>query len=206
MLDIILNEFHLNGYADIGNDDGLFFLKHIDFDDFWIISSREFELSGQDEMYELYISRFATDYPTIRKNTSLVILAVEGQNTPEEIVAIENDPFLFKKYYLSYSEASEEELKDILSDSSGCYQKIEDLMVRSDVFSQLKSEPTEGGYRLLYTIAHKLPILPVMVNQEKMIEIDLGLNDEQNNCLAWCMGLSEDAIERSSAIEQFSKE
>lgn len=206
MLNIILNEFHVNGYIDLGEEDGLFFLKHSIYDDFWIVCKQKFELNEQNELYEMYISRFATDYPTIKKNTSLVILAVEGQNTLEEIVAIENDPYLFKKYYLSYSAESEKELKDILSDHDGGFQRIEDLMVKSDVFSQLKNELAEGGYHLLYTIAHKLPILPVKVNQEKMIEIDLGLNEEQKKCLAWCMELREDESGRMTAIEQFSKE
>lgn len=206
MLKIILNEFNINGYEIIGDGDGLVYLKHHSFDDFWIVCEREFDLDSQSDMYEQYLAMFASSWPTIKKNTSLIILAPVGAKKPEEIVAIENDPYLFKKYYLPFTKEGLEGLTAILTDEDGCMMPVEEIMVNPDAFSSLKEEKTEGAYHLLYAIAHKLPILPIKVNHEEISGIDLQLDADQQACLNWCMSLSDNDTERKAAIEQFSRE
>lgn len=206
MLKIILNEFKINGYTTIDGEDDIIFLKHNSYNDFWIISQKTFDLSSQSELYEQYISMFAAKYPFVKKNTSLIILAFKDALAPQEIVSIENDPYLFKKYVLSYSQDSLEKLKSIVFAENGSFSPIETMMIKPEVFAHLKDEISEGPYHLLYSIAHKLPILPVNVNHEDIIEINLNLDDEQRNCLEWCNRLIEDCVEIKAAIEQFSKE
>ena len=206
MLRIILNEFEINGYVIIGDSDGLFYLKHRDYNDFWMVCYGNFSLDAQSDMYEQYLERFAPRYPMVRKNTSLIILAQEGTNTPEEIVAIENDPYLFKKYFLLYSQESVDGLYVLLANQNGGLIPIEQVMVNPDLFTHLKEETTMGAYHLLYAITHKLPILPVRVNHEDLLDTNLQLNVEQRLCLEWCMGLSDNADERRVSIEQFSRE
>ena len=206
MLKIILNEFNINGYIIIGEGDGLVYLKHHSFDDFWIVCERKFDLDSQSDIYEQYLAMFASSWPTIKKNTSLIILAPEDAKKPEEIVAIENDPYLFKKYYLPYTKEGLEGLTAILTDEDGCMMPVEEIMVNPDAFSRLKEEKTEGAYHLLYAIAHKLPILPIKVNHEEIEGIDLQLDAEQQACLEWCMSLSDNDTERKATIEQFSRE
>jgi len=206
MLKIILNEFARNDYYEIGEEKDIVFLKHRVYDDFWIVSEKKFDLKFQSELYEQYISRFAKEYPTVKKNTSLIILVTEDARDSEKIVSIENDPYLFKKYVLSYSKQSLDELKAVLTAEDGNFIPIESLMMKPDVFNHLKGESAEGGYHLLYSIAHKLPILPINVNHQDIIKTNLQLNGEQRGCLEWCMMLSEDEAERKTALEQFSEE
>lgn len=208
MLKIILNEFVINGYVIMGDSegDGLFYLKHSKYEDYWMVCYGNFSLYTQSDMYEQYLERFASQYPRIRKNTSLIILAKEGADTPEEIVAIENDPYLFKKYYLPYSQESVDGLNALLTNHGDGLLPIEQVMLNPDLFAHLKEETSVGTYHLLYAIAHKLPILPVQVNHEELLDIDLQLNEDQQYCLEWCMGLSDNVEERRVSIEQFSKE
>lgn len=206
MLKIILNEFKRNGYTTIAEENDIVFLKHNEHDDFWIISQKPFDLSSQSELYEQYISKFATEYPFVKRNTSLIILTFKDALTLEDIVSTENDPYLFKKYVLSYSQDSLEKLKSILFAEDGGFSPIETMMIKPEVFAHLKDEISEGPYHLLYSIAHKLPILPVNVSHEDIIEINLNLDEEQRNCLEWCNRLIEDGVEIKAAIEQFSKE
>lgn len=206
MLRIILKEFEINGYVLLNSSDDLFYLKHRDYDDFWIVCNKEFNLDSQSDIYEQYLAMFATSFPTIKKNTSLVILGAEGAKTPGQIVEIENDPYFFKKYYLAYSQDALKGLISLLKTQDGSVKSVEAMMVTPEAFTQLKEEPSEGGYHLLYAIAHKLPILPVIVNHEEITGFDFQLDAAQEACLDWCLGLSEDEMVRKTTIEQFSRE
>ena len=206
MLRIILNELAINGYNRMDENDGFVYLKHRNYDDFWIVCYSGFSLDTQGDLYEHYIERFAPQHPRVRRNTSLIILAEVGTNTPEEIVTIENNPYLFKKYYLSYTQEASNALFALLNTQDGELLPVEAFMVNPDVFACLKQEETNGAYHLLYAIAHKLPILPVRVSHEEVLGAEFQLDAEQQECLEWCMGLSDNAEERKLTIEQFSRE
>lgn len=203
---IILNEFTVNDYLILLEEEGIVYLKHQNFEEYWIVYFREFNLENQSESYSHYLELFAEQYPTIKKNTSLVIVEEEGRKSDDEIVSIENDPYLFKKYYLSYNAENAEGLERLLSQEEGALVKVEELMVKPETFSHLKDEATGGVYHLLYAIAHKLPFLPVIVDHEEVMNTDLVLDAEQQGCLEWCLGLSDEAEFRKGAIEQFSRE
>ena len=203
---IILNEFAVNDYLILLEEEGIVYLKHQNFEEYWIVSFQEFNLENQSEFYSRYLELFAEQYPTIKKNTSLVIVEEEGRKSDDEIVSIENDPYLFKKYYLSYNAENAEGLERLLSQEEGALVKVEELMVKPETFSHLKDEAAGGVYHLLYAIAHKLPFLPVIVDHEEVMNTDLVLDAEQQGCLEWCLGLSDEAEFRKGAIEQFSRE
>lgn len=203
---IILNEFTVNDYLILLEEEGIVYLKHQNFEEYWIVYFREFNLENQSESYSHYLELFAEQYPTIKKNTSLVIVEEEGRKSDDEIVSIENDPYLFKKYYLSYNAENAEGLERLLSQEEGALVKVEELMVKPEAFSHLKEEAAGGVYHLLYTIAHKLPFLPVIVDHEEVMNTDLVLDAELQECLEWCLGLSDEAEVRKGAIEQFSRE
>lgn len=206
MRKIILNEFTINDYAMLREEEGFVYLKHQNYEDYWIVSFREFNLGNQSELYSHYLELFADQYPTIKKNTSLVIVEEEGRKNEDDIVSIENDPYLFKKYYLSYNADKVEGLERLLLQEDGALNKVEELMVKPETFSHLKDEAEGGVYHLLYTIAHKLPFLPVIVDHEEVMNTDLVLNVEQQECLEWCLALSDEEEVRMDAIEQFSRE
>lgn len=203
---VILNEFAVNDYTILREEDGLVYLKHQDYEEYWIVSFSEFNLENQSELYSHFLELFAERYPTIKKNTSLVIIEEDGRKSDDDIVSIENDPYLFKKYYLAYNEDNAEGLERLLTQVDGDLKKVEDLMVKPESFSHLKDEAEGGVYHLLYSIAHKLPFLPVIVDHEEVMNTDLVLDAEQQECLEWCLGLSEETEDRKGAIEQFSRE
>ena len=202
---IIHNEFISQGYYPLEESEGLVYYKHNDFDDFWIVCYNDFDLGRQSELYEQYLTKFVSDYPMIKKNTSLLIVAKEYSKSAEEIVAIENDPFFYKKYYLPYSSKAVEDLYDLLQLPGGEMKSIGNLMVDPQVFAELKSETKRGKYHLLYVLAHKLPFLPIHVNHERIVSTELSLNAEQEGCLRWCMNLSDDKQKRKSMIMEYSK-
>lgn len=201
---IIHNEFINHGYYPLEETVGLDYYKHETFNDFWIACYDDFILDNQSELFERYLAKFVSDYPTIKKNTSLVIVAEEGLRSTEEIVAIENDPYLFKKYYLPFSQESVDGLCDLLNLQGGGMMSIDRLMVNPAVFAELKRENEGGVYHLLYSIAHKLPFLPVHVNHEEVLSTDFMLNLEQDKCLRWCYDLSDNDAKRKQMILDYS--
>lgn len=202
---IIHNEFSINGYQMLKEEEGIAYYKNSMFDDFWIACYKPFLLENQSDLYEHYLALFATEYPTIKKNTSIVIIESGSPKSIEEIVAIENDPYLFKKYYISYNERAVEDLMALLTKDDKTMRSIEELMVKPETFTAMKNETEDVVYHLLYSIAHKLPFLPVEVNHEEVASTELQIDDEQRNCLEWCMGLSDDVDVRRTQIIQFSK-
>ena len=112
---VILNEFAVNDYTILREEDGLVYLKHQDYEEYWIVSFSEFNLENQSELYSHFLELFAERYPTIKKNTSLVIIEEDGRKSDDDIVSIENDPYLFKKYYLAYNENRAKEIERLSS-------------------------------------------------------------------------------------------
>lgn len=202
---IIHNEFILHDYCLLEESEEFAYYKHNKYNDFWIICYGPFDLDNQSELYDQYLAKFVSTYPIIKKNTSLIIVGEQSAKSIEEIVAIENDPYLFKKYYLLYSPFASDELCSLLAHGDGLVS-VERLMVNPEVFAKLKCETDEGAYHLLYTIAHKLPFLSVQVNHEELMSTELLLNEEQKACLDWCLGLSDDKERRKEMILEFCKE
>lgn len=134
------------------------FFKHINYKDFWIIVNavNAFKLEDQETIAGKAKTTFA-QYKEAEKNTSLLVL-LQVEQTSEgilnDIVEIENDPFYFKKYVLTYTKSSMEAIEQY---------GIKDFSLRlmqPRYFQALKKEAeVSGPYHLLYSIAHKLPFL-----------------------------------------------
>lgn len=105
------------------------------------------------------------------KNTSLLIISkrenseIERQN----IFKIEEDPFQFKKYVLTYTDDSLVNLKlKIVEDNS---ERLLSLLVDESIFNEYKeSHQDYSWHNLLYNIAHKLPFLKINVAINQNLE------------------------------------
>ncbi len=126
-------------------------------------------LKKQDEWFEECISIVKTN--DFHKNTSLLIL-VEEEDEPvlmSELFKIEEDPFQFKKYVLPYSIKAFNELKE--NTGNGEPEAFLKLLYDQATFRDYK-ENYDGRvwYKLLYSIAHKLPFLKIKVGLEENFE------------------------------------
>lgn len=205
---IILNEFANNGYQQEADKGNWLFFRHGQYEDYWIVWFGEFDLNEQNSLYEAFLNEFAGRFPTIKKNTSLIIVSANDTVSVSEILAIENDPYLFKKYFLKYSDEALSDLLELLSDEEGKLKPVEELMILPESFGKLKEETDIEAepYYLLYKIGHKMPFLPVRVDHKEAISTDLQLPDNMQECLEWCMGLGDGRDQRLSELESFSKE
>lgn len=132
--------------------------------DYWAICSN-FDLEKQAELFQRLIKQ---DYvePSFQKNISLLyVMGVDNIDLSKidpSIIAIENDPFFFKKYVLAYTQGASDELYSLLTDEFSDIA-LSDIVLTSDCFNRLKEESTFGPYHLLYSIAHKIPFLKFII-------------------------------------------
>lgn len=150
-------------------------LKHKTYNDFWILSS-EFNINErQKHISVIYEENVCSEYPSALKNTSL--LYVKKQNTVELdkedrcIIEIENNPYHFKKYVLTYTDAVFNDFVNIFEKKDRDFSLAKELMKKSN-FEALKGEEFFGPYHLLYSIGHKLPFAVVDVMKK---EFDSGV-------------------------------
>lgn len=145
--------------------DGQFLFKHKEKDDYWIVSDGFWSMDNQHELYEVLVTGRKDEFPRADKNTSLLMLidteleAVDEDDT--RFVQIENNPLYFKKYVLPYSKASFVALMQKIQKSEK--QSLHSLVMQNNVFEDLKCN--EGYAKLLYTIVHKLPFIPVRTEE-----------------------------------------
>lgn len=105
------------------------------------------------------------------KNTSLLIISkrenseIERQN----IFKIEEDPFQFKKYVLTYTDDSLVNLKSKIEEDNSV--RLLNLLVDESIFNEYKeSHQHYSWHNLLYNIAHKLPFLKINVAINQNLE------------------------------------
>ena len=103
------------------------------------------------------------------KNTSLLIISKRENSEIERqsIFKIEEDPFQFKKYVLTYTDDSLLNLKSKIEEDNS--EQLLNLLVDESIFNEYKvSHQDYSWHNLLYNIAHKLPFLKinVAINQD----------------------------------------
>lgn len=98
------------------------------------------------------------------KNTSLLIICnnESADNQKKNIFKIEEDPFQFKKYVLTYTDDSLVNLKSMIEEDNP--ERLLNLLVDDNIFNEYKgSHQNYSWHNLLYNIAHKLPFLKINV-------------------------------------------
>ena len=181
-------------------------LKHKIFDDFWIITS-DFDLEvRQRKVKDIYQAEICSQFSSAEKNTSLLFLremkSIDLNEEDTYVIAMENDPFFFKKYVLSYTiDAFEKVCQLILS--QGEVKCLSEILTNGDTFQKLKDENEYGMYHFLYSLAHKLPFFFLEVHHRDFVGGKPQLLDAEKLLLAEVEGIDkENKIDFMSHIIQ----
>lgn len=185
IFDIIVNEFEAGGYTFLEALSGMPLFCSNDGTDYWIIVNDSKTLESQKALYNQLTER-SSQYIHIEKNLSLLLLQdVSAQGDRLDAVKVEKDKSYFKKYLLNYSS---DEVNDLLSimDSKHA-ETVADLLMETEYFSCVKKKPdAKSGVNLLFTIAHKLPFIPVKTNVKDKKEINFHFSSpDMFSLLEW---------------------
>lgn len=186
----ILKENGFDGYERLIND----YLKSVIFTyrkdniktEFYIVVSidqKEFIGLDENKMFadiSKSLKESSSYIAEVDKNTSLVIcVAKDGRLKSEELMGskelqIEENPYFFKKYVLSYdSRIAEDIFGEMLknyNDSTDITKYIENFITNPDKFRNFKLNPINNEtYMLLSKIVMKVPIIPVKIPDSQSI-------------------------------------
>lgn len=152
--------------------------------DYWIIA-KEFDLDKQEKLFEKV--KDTVDDASFLKNISVLFVKHQDQIdlsiVDDKIIEIENDPYFFKKYVLSYTDDSVNGLLGLLNGE--CVGKpMSDILMEDDNFQQMKDENEFGTYHLLYSLGHKLPFLTMSVTPKDFDAIaNFNITDDKDKQL-----------------------
>lgn len=144
---------------------------------FWLVIEKDDLniLENQNQYFEACKNSISSN--DIDKNTSLLILSKIPEDTQfkelkEHILTIEEDPYLFKKLVLFYSESELEELKLQISKSAQePLAFIERNIIVSENFTKYKTNPAFFCWQsLIYRITHKIPFVKINVEQNDNLQ------------------------------------
>ena len=180
-------------------------LKHCQYGDYWMIAESGC-LEKQEEIYAGFTQARA-EAPDFAKNFSVLFLnRLDGDSplTKETCIRAENDEFYFKKYVLSFNNADLDGLFKIIEKYQG--QSLASILMRPEVFEQLKAENGSGPVTTAYCIALKLPFLMMTTeateyNPAAFLE---GISSESKDMLSRGDGMKEDG-DRLALIEELIK-
>ncbi|MFV7235325.1 ABC-three component system middle component 1 [Flavobacterium sp. ZB4R12] len=105
------------------------------------------------------------------KNANLLILYKQtnfDEINKNEIIDIEENPYLFKKQVLIYTDSEKQKLVEAIQDSGLNYKQfLEKKALSNQVFEQHKTNINNNNFEsLLYRICHKIPFINIKVSQE----------------------------------------
>ncbi|MDE6408954.1 MAG: hypothetical protein K2K81_01730 [Muribaculaceae bacterium] len=203
MKEILKVLFEINEYNLYNGNENIPVFKHAIHDDFWIVSDyRENLLETQSEVlsYVTELNEFNSN-KSVEKNISMIILMkVEAltDTLKQIIIDLEDDPFCFKKYVISYTD---KDLQDALPlfDPKNIMRTLMDRYT----FSLLKCEEEDsnqrvGAYHLLYSLAHKLPFLMMNVTPQKadgLVNHFIPKSESQKQIYEWAINVNPKKIE-----------
>jgi hypothetical protein len=148
---------------------------------YWLVVVKEdlpSILAYQDEWFET--CQIKVQDKDFNKNASLLILTqlVNANEQKKEVLAIEENPYQFKKLVLLYKDSA---LSDLLQNSEGGKPGIiSNLLVKEEIFQSYKRNLSSYDWHtLLYHIAHKLPFLEINVEVNQNLE-NLFKKSEEN--------------------------
>jgi hypothetical protein len=180
--DLIINEFERNGY-ELCDDQQLaqnqYLFKHKTYADYWLITHGLKSFENQKNQFDTI-----RNFDCIDKNVSMLIVDRKGEEEMVKVdyVRIENDPFFFKKYILTYTDASVSQLVDIMKNCQA--ESVGSLVMKPEAFDKFYEEQGDGPYTLLYMIVHKLPFIPLEIHSRD-INLDAFNRLEEDEVLRW---------------------
>ena len=197
--DIIINEFALCGYKTITDIEDHLFIYSTSGIDYWLISQKPDDFNKQKELFDRIIKQ-SVEMKFVEKNLSLLLLVNMDDATNESIdtIMIENEKSYFKKYVLKYNQESVSGVIHILKENKA--KSIAELILEPQYFDQLRSDIGQlTPITLLYSIAHKLPFIPINASPIVRTDMDLNLSEDSANLLQWVI----DAPNSNEEIENY---
>lgn len=180
IINLICKEFEQWGYSLKKTIEGsLLYASNIGYD-YWIVCSNIDILKDQKHLYD-QISKYIKEFDFIEKNITLLLLSdIDSNLKTVDAIKIENNKSYFKKYVLQYSSDSVEELYRYIEDNG--VDSIANLILSEQYFNQIKNDSQSlSGVSLLYTIAHKLPFVPIFVEPKERSVVDFKFSSKELN-------------------------
>lgn len=129
-------------------------------------------IENQSNYFEQAKNRINNEW--FDKNVSLLILhRVESfDNIQSLVLEIEENPYLFKKQVILYTETERENLNTaIKSEETTIKDFIENKILDETIFKIHKENINNNDYEsLLYRLAHKIPFIKLNITQEDNLE------------------------------------
>lgn len=214
MIDLIRSEFELAQYKQLDKE-GLMW-RHKVYNDFWLICIVEGDLDIDALQEQIFadLTPLRKDNPESEKSTSLLILQLvhdANEKEPQQVIDIENNVYYFKKYVIQFTREDWEATRQSIPAD---FQNLGQVLMRPDVFEHIKHDEN-NPYRLLYTIAHKLPFVMMQAERRDYNPIPAFVFDtELQPIFAWTEGVmdmtgrnvsDEELIAAKAAINSFIK-
>lgn len=167
MIELINEIFIYHQFIEKQTEDGILYSKIDNYKYYWFVVYIE-KLVGEDiiKLQDNWFEKCKelTKDKDFDKNVSLLIITKRDEDDIEKknIFLIEEDPYQFKKYVLTYTDDSLIELKKNLSSNEA--ESLLDLIVNEEIFEKYKNNYSNYSWlNLLFNIAHKLPFLDIKI-------------------------------------------
>lgn len=150
------------------------------------------------------------------KNLSMIVCYHENNNdNPEKrnklYFDIEEDPYYFKKYLISYSDIEVNELNKKFNSKNNLTEFINNIIVNSDYFKEFKNEKNSNNsilYKICSKMMIKIPIVSLDYRKDELEnlsnKIDGIMQNQELNDLRNIV-LNAEAIPEESLLEQIIK-
>jgi len=171
MIDIIKNIFGGNGFKGESLEEGILYRSdNAQKTEYWLVISCDITnfLERQNDFFNKCKKIYSA--PSLDKNISLLLLWKTAGNLSidflkEKVMAIEEDPYLFKKYVLYYSPSEQKQFQDNLG-SRDVNDFISKNVSSREMFDVYKNNPHAQTWQsLLYRISIKLPFISIAVEE-----------------------------------------
>lgn len=181
--------------------------KHQQKSDYWIVAKGLNAMKYQYDLYTDLTDEHKDECPLADKNTSLLMLVdMESDRdlTEDEdlFVQMENEPLYFKKYVLPYTQAAFDELQEKMVQMKA--ESTEEIIMKDEVFEDLTQN--KGYAKLLYTIIHKLPFIPIITDVAKELDNELKISLDVVPLAKSLDSFPEEEEQYDSFIEKLIKE
>ena len=152
---------------------------------FWLVVQE----SDLDSLLEKQPTLFSTctevcQHPSLEKNLSMLVLWDTGGNLEigtmkRKVMAVEEDPYFFKKYVLYFS-SSERDALNAEVDNQKFNDFLKTNIASQDIFTQYKENPMSQSWQsLIYRISIKIPFIEINIDASEGLSSLFEKNQEK---------------------------
>ena len=178
MLELICSEFEKWGYTLLKEMDGaLLYASNVGYD-YWVICSNIDIITVQKSLFD-HIKEYSGELDFVEKNITLLLLIDnDGELRNLDSIRVENNKSYFKKFVLRYTSNSVTNLIKLLEDKG--VGSIANLLLSEQCFNTIKNgSRSMSEVSLLYSIAHKLPFIPVISETKERSVVDFHFSSPE---------------------------